>query len=125
MGYAKLWGDIVTSSIWEAPDKARIMWITFLASADATGFVAGSIPGMARMARMTVEEGEAAIKILEGPDNYSRSTEFDGRRIEWVKDLGGWVILNYDRFRTRRDPEKRREYMREYMRKKRAEEKSK
>ena len=118
MGYAKLWNTIVTSSIWSEPDHVRIMWITLLASADSTGYVSGAIPGLADVARIPLKQAEAALNVLLSPDKYSRSEEFEGRRLDKVD--GGYVILNYDKFRATRDPEKHREYMREYMRKRRA-----
>jgi len=124
MGYTKLWSDIITSSIWSADDKVRIMWITLLAMADSTGFVAGSIPGLAQMARMSMEDGERAIRILEAPDPHSRSKEFKGKRIEHIEGKGGWLILNYDRYRAVRDAEAKREYMRDYMRRRRSAEKA-
>lgn len=122
MGYTKLWNDLVTSSIWSADDHVRIMWITMLALADSTGFVAGSIPGLADAARLSLKDGERAIRALEAPDKYSRTSEYQGRRIEHVKDGGGWLILNYAKFRERRDLEHRRQYMRDYMKRRRAEE---
>jgi len=112
-GWTKLFGNIITSSIWCEDDKTRIMWITMLAMADAEGHVSGTIPGMAKVAKMSLEDAEKAIKKLSEPDKYSRSTEYDGRRIAESEDgFGGWQILNYLKYRSVRDPVKRREQIR-------------
>jgi len=122
MAYVKIWGDIVTSSIWGEDKETRIVWITLLAMADSCGFVPGTVPGIARAANLTNEETMKAIKVLTAPDKWSRSKEFEGRRLE-EKD-GGFLVINYEVYRDRKDDEHRRQYMRAYMRKKRAQEKA-
>jgi len=106
-GFTKLFGSIITSSVWSEDDKTRIMWITMLATADANGHVSGSIPGMADIARMTLPQAEKAITKLCGPDPYSRTPDKQGARLT-VAD-GGWIIVNHTKYRQRRDPEIRRE----------------
>ena len=101
-GYTKLFSTIVTSSIWSADDKTRLMWITMLAVSDARGHVDGSIPGMAAIARMSISDAERAIKALLSPDPYSRTKDNDGRRIE--EEEGGWRILNYEKYRNKGGP---------------------
>lgn len=120
-GFTKLFSSIITSSIWSEDDKTRIMWITMLASSDSQGFVTGSIPGMAAVARMSLEDAEKSIKALCKPDPYSRSKEYDGRRLLECED--GWLIANYVKYRQPRDPEKRREQNREAKRRQRDREK--
>jgi len=110
-GFTKLFSSIITSSIWSEDDKTRIMWITMLASADACGHVSGSIPGMAAIARMSVEDAKKSIQALCKPDQYSRSKEYEGRRL--IDSEGGWDIVNYDKYRQKRDPEKRKEQNRQ------------
>lgn len=120
MGFTKLWNDIILSSIWREDDKTRIVWITLLAISDSEGFASCSIPGLAAAANVRVEDCRKAIEKLASPDPYSRCKDFDGRRIDSVD--GGFLILNYIDYRNRqgRDDTKRRDYMRDYMRKKRA-----
>lgn len=112
--FTKLYSQIVTSSIWNEPNHVRLLWVTMLALADENGYVGASVGGLAHTARMTRGECEDALKILAGPDSDSRTKDFDGRRIGEAD--GGWFILNYEKFRARRDREERKEYMREYMR---------
>jgi hypothetical protein len=105
--FTKLFSSIITSSIWSEDDKIRLMWITMLATADSTGFVAGSIPGMAAIARMSLQDAEKSIAALCAPDPYSRSKDYGGCRLMEID--GGWMILNYLKYRQKRDPERRRE----------------
>ena len=114
-GYSKWWSTIVTSSVWSDDDKTRIMWITMLAVTEADGHVSGSIPGMAAVARLSIEDTQIAIDRLCAPDPYSRSLDFEGRRI--AASPGGWQILNYDKYRASRDEDERKTYMRDYMQK--------
>jgi hypothetical protein len=46
-----------------------------LALSDRDGYVAGSLPGLADLARVSVEDCEKAIEKLQQPDKYSRSPE--------------------------------------------------
>lgn len=115
MGYTKLFNEILASTIWQAPDHVRLVWITMLAMKDDRHEVMASIPGLAKNANVTIEHCENAIKELSSPDPYSRSQDFEGRRIEAIR--GGWHILNGEYYRQKRSEEDNREYMREYMRK--------
>ncbi len=104
-GYAKLFSTIITSSIWSEDDKTRLMWVTMLASADAHGYVSGSVPGMAAIARMSIEDARHSIDVLCAPDPDSRTKDQDGRRL--LACDGGWLIVNYAKYREQRDPETR------------------
>lgn len=96
-GYTKLFSSIVTSSLWSEDSDTRIVWITLLAMADQHGEVQAAIPGLARMAGVTIERTEAALAMFLAPDEYSRSKENEGRRIEVID--GGWALLNHAKYR--------------------------
>lgn len=115
MSYAKLFGTITESSLWGASKDARILFVSLLAKADSTGFIEAALPGLARMANLTLAETEAALADLMAPDKYSKSTAHEGRRVVEVER--GWCLVNYEAYRERRNDEERREYMREYMKK--------
>jgi len=117
-GFTKLFSSIVTSTIWQEDDKTRIVWITMLAIAEAGGRVQGAIPGLAHIANVSIEECEHALNRLMAPDPYSRTKDNDGRRVKEI--AGGWQILNYGKYRDRRDAEKRRQQNREAKRRSRA-----
>lgn len=80
-----------------------------LAMADKDGLVSASVPGLATLARTSVEKCEEALVTLSSPDRYSRTREFEGRRIKEVE--GGWQLLNYDKYRRKLSAEERREYL--------------
>jgi hypothetical protein len=80
-GFAKLFSSIVHSTIWREDDHVRIVWITMLALANKHGVVEASVPGLADASRVSLEQCEEALKKLESPDQYSRSQDFEGRRV--------------------------------------------
>lgn len=95
--YTKLFNSIVTSTIWTEDDKTRILWITMLALADQNGEVHASIPGLARLAGVSVSDAETAVNKFLSPDEYSRTPDNEGRRI--AKIDGGWELLNHSKYR--------------------------
>jgi hypothetical protein len=111
--YAKLFTSITESSLWSEPKEVRLLFVTMLAKADQDGFVEASIPGLARVANLTIGETEASLKVLLSPDPYSKNPANEGRRIAEIP--GGFLLLNYEDYRARRSTEERREYMRQYM----------
>lgn len=110
IGYTKLFASIVTSTIWREPDHVRIVWITLLALAGKDGVAEASIPGLADMAKVSLEDCELALERLAGPDKYSRTQEHEGRRIVAVD--GGWKLINHAKYRAKMSREDRREYLR-------------
>jgi hypothetical protein len=113
MGYTKLFSSIVASTIWREDDKVRIVWITMLAMKNERHEVEASVPGLADMARVTIEDCEKAIEKLSSPDKFSRNQENKGRRIEPCD--GGWKILNGEYYRQKMSLDERRDYQRLYM----------
>lgn len=81
-----------------------------LALADKHGEVGASIPGLARAANVSLEECKAAIDAFLAPDQYSRTKEQDGRRIEAID--GGWRLINYAKYRDAMRSLDRTEYLR-------------
>jgi hypothetical protein len=106
-GYTKLAQSLLTSTIWSEDDRTRIVWITMLALANAYGEVEASVPGLAKVAGVPVNDCEKALEKLAAPDPYSRTKDHDGRRIKPID--GGWFILNYERYRRKWSAEDRRE----------------
>jgi hypothetical protein len=121
-GFTKLFNSILDSTIWSEDNHTRLVWITMLAMADRRGHVDASVPGLAIRARVPISECEQALAILAAPDKYSRSSAFEGRRIETIE--GGWRLLNYLAYRRKLSAEERREYFREYQRERRASQQS-
>ena len=110
MAFTKLFAEILDSTIWQETNETRIVWITLLAMANKDGEVLASIPGLARRAGVTLADAETALTALQSPDPYSRTPDFEGRRIEKVE--GGYFLLNYAKYRKKMNEEERREYLR-------------
>lgn len=118
MTFAKLFSSITESTVWREDDHTRILWITMLAMANKNGYVFASVPGLADRARIPLKSCISGLDKFHQPDEWSRTKEFEGRRIRTVD--GGWQLLNYQKHRAIRDEEERREYMRDLMRARRA-----
>jgi len=110
MSYTKLFSSIVHSTVWREELHTKVVWITMLALSNREGEVEASIPGIAGAAGVTVLQCEDALARLAAPDPYSRTKEYEGRRIAAMD--GGWLILNYTKHRTAIDTERRREQVR-------------
>lgn len=96
--YNQLFTKILDSSLWLEPDPTRIVWVTLLAAMDETGFCSfASVRNLAHRARVTDEECNAAVTVLEGPDANSSDPDNEGRRIERVP--GGWMVLNAPKYK--------------------------
>jgi len=96
-GFVKLDGGIVDSSVWMQPDDVLRVWIALLAKCDGYGLVRASIPAMAHLCRTTPERFQHILLILTSPDPYSRTADDDGRRLRQIE--GGWLIVNYVKYR--------------------------
>lgn len=107
MPYTKLDSGITESTIWQAPDHTLRVWIAMLARVDQNGYVGASIPGLAALARVSVQDCETALGTLLSPDKYSRTKEHEGRRI--AEADGGWVLLNHEKYRAMQSADDRRE----------------
>lgn len=117
MGYTKLFQEIVYSTIWQLPDPVRLVWITMLALKDENHEVRVSVPGLADAAKVSLQDCEKALKILMEPDQYSRTKDYGGRRI--AETDGGFCVLNGEKFRKQISKEERREYQKNWLKKKR------
>jgi hypothetical protein len=94
--WTPLFSNIVRSTVWGEAPHVKIVWITILALKDRRGFVEGSVPGLARMAVVSIGECKQALEKLEGPDEESKNQEHEGRRIKSVE--GGWMVLGHERY---------------------------
>ena len=117
IGYTKLFASIVHSTIWREDPRTKVLWVTMLALADQHGEVMASVPGLADVARISVEDCEAALDKFMSPDAYSRTPDNDGRRIESIP--GGWSILNHRRYRDMQSEVNKRELAAERQRRRR------
>lgn len=110
-GYTKLFSEIVTSTIWQEPNDMRVLWITMLALKNRAQIVTATVPALAKLANLTNEQCEEYLAKMQEPDKYSRSREYDGRRIERVE--GGWFVLNGEKYRDKLNADDRREQVKQ------------
>lgn len=116
-GFTKLHSGIIYSSIWEEDNYTRILWITMLAMSNSTGEVIVAPKRLYKVANIPADKCRLALKKLSSPDADSRTSDNEGRRIEKIQ--GGWLILNYFKYRATPDVEKRRQQNREAKRRER------
>jgi hypothetical protein len=108
-GYVKVYGDmLLNSTVWVCSSpETKLLWITMLVMADKNGLVMASVPGLAQRATITIEQTVKGLEELSSPDRYSRTKEYEGRRIEEID--GGWLVLNYGKYRDFRTERQVRE----------------
>lgn len=119
--YAKIFEQILDSSI--ADDwQVRHVFMDLLILADSKGVVDITHEALARRTNVPVEIIRRSIVQLCSPDEHSRSANDDGRRLRPLDEHRdwGWVIVNYEHYRSIRDEDARREYFRTYRQKERA-----
>lgn len=107
MAYVKLSTNIIHSTIWREKHETVRVWIAMLALSDRDGFVRVSLPGLIEAARVEPAQMAEALTKFQSPDEFSRSEEFEGKRI--AKVPGGWKILNYALYRDQDNAEERKE----------------
>lgn len=113
MSFIKAHQELVSSSIWEGPYHHRIAWTALMVTCNTNGISPVTEASLYRVANITKEEAEDAIKAFTSPDPKSRTPDYEGRRIERVS--GGFKLLNYFKYRDIRTPEQKNKYMRDYM----------
>lgn len=118
VGFTKLFAGLVHSTVWREEMHVKVVWITMLALADRNGEVLVSMPGLADAARVSIDQCTEALGRLQAPDKHSRTKTSGGRRIKAID--GGWVLLNYLKYRQLRDDISRREQIRDAVRRHRA-----
>lgn len=99
MPFVKLDTGILDSTLWLSDAEVRVTFITMLAMAQPDGMVEATAPGISRRANLSIETVRHAIKLLESPDEDSRSLAEEGRRI--VRIDGGYQIVNYEKYRQK------------------------
>ncbi|GIW90902.1 MAG: hypothetical protein KatS3mg109_1334 [Pirellulaceae bacterium] len=104
MTWIKLYSNIVDSTIWSYDHDVLRVWIYLLIRADANGRVSVTFPAMASQCLVSIDRLRQILEILAAPDPFSRSREHDGRRIcvHWEPEFAV-EILNYAKYRKRRD----------------------
>lgn len=123
--FVKVFEQILDSSIAENYEL-RHFFEDMLKLADVTGVVDMTPEAIARRINLPLERVLPLLDELARPDPKSRSKVKEGRRIvaldshrDW-----GWIIVNYQHYRSIRDEASRREYNRDAKQRERAKKKS-
>jgi hypothetical protein len=118
--YAKIFSQIFDSSLAE-DCVVRHIFMDLLVLADQEGFVDMTYEAIARRTNVPLASIRAAICKLCATDVKSRTKTDDGRRLVPIDESRGWgwQIVNYRQYRDIKTVAEKREYMREYMRKRR------
>jgi len=118
--YAKLMERITESSLMEEEVMVRYVFMMMMAIADPHGYVIGTDVAIARRLNIAVKDLTRAIERLMEPDPDSNSEEKEGRRVVASDVERGYLLVNYCKYRDMKDETGRREYMKNYMRQRRA-----
>lgn len=77
----------------------RIEETGFVAPPGWYGFINAAGAGIIRRSLLTTDQGMQGLRELGEPDQGSRSSDFDGRRL--IRIDGGYVILNFMKYRDK------------------------
>lgn len=123
--YTKVFSQIFDSSIAE-DYHTRHVFMDLLVLADRDGVIDMTQYAISRRTNVPIDVVTKAIGILSQPDPNSRTPDHEGRRLERLNEHRdwGWRIINYEKYRNMRSETDRKEYMRDFMAKKRASEKA-
>lgn len=118
--YTKLYARITESSLMEEEISVRYVFVLMLAICNQDGDVVGTDVALARRLNMPLDDFQRCVYILMKPDANSNSQECAGRRVIRSDSERGYTVVSYKKYRGLRDESHRRDYMREYQRKRRA-----
>jgi len=123
--YAKLFSRIAQSSLMEQDVATRYCFMMLLAISDPYGDVIGTDVAIARTVNLPLDTFKRCLADLMSPDPDSNSQAKDGRRIVESEAGRGYTIVNYLTYRAIKSEEEKKAYMREYMARRRKEQKGK
>jgi hypothetical protein len=121
--FAKLYSNIVDSTLMDQPVNVRYVFMMMLAIADRDGYVASTPKAAAARLNIDQDAFDQAIQTLMAPDPNSNFPDHEGRRLVPSDRGRGWLIVTYKHYSDIRNEEHKRQYMREYMRNYRAKQK--
>lgn len=122
-GYGKLFESMFDGTLaTKGPWQAVVTFQQFLILKDANGIVDMTPEAISRRTTIPLDIIRAGINVLEQSDPDSRRPDEEGRRIVRLSEhrTWGWRVVNHEHYRDLRAPSDRRDYMREYQRKRRA-----
>ncbi len=97
--FVKIHSSILDSTMWTYDSDTRVIWITMLVMCDQFGSIESRAPGIAKQCGLPLDVVIKALNKFLKPDKYSRTQEYEGRRIEETSE--GYTILNYPKYREK------------------------
>lgn len=124
-GFGKLFASMYDGTLY-GRWQALVTFQQLIILCDADGVVDMTPHAIAARTSIPLEIITQGIGELESPDPYSRTPDFDGRRLERLDEHRpwGWRIVNYLKYRDSRDLEAKRRADRERVAAKRAQAKN-
>lgn len=98
MAFTKLDDGLVFSSLMDEDDSVFKIWVIILSLTKQDGICRISPTFLHKITGKDYDEIERCLKVLESPDENSRTKEHEGRRIERID--GGFFVLNYHLYRA-------------------------
>jgi hypothetical protein len=108
--YGKLFASMYDGSLY-GNWQALVTFQQMIVLCGPDGVIDMTPQALAARTSIPLDVIQAGIKVLEAPDQYSRTPDEDGRRIERLDDHRpwGWRIVNYRKYRLMVDAETVRE----------------
>jgi hypothetical protein len=92
--YNPLFKSITKSSIWRCDWHVKLAWVTILAEMDYRSHVIETNPGLLGwIAGISTEQAAEALELFQAPDQFSRSTVEEGRRLKRL-DGNNYLVIN-------------------------------
>jgi len=116
--YGKIFSSMYEGSMVGAGPVVFAVWGYCIAKADVDGTVLLNPALLAPIIGTSRGEIDQAMHYLMEPDQHSKNPDHEGRRL--LHQTGHlFYVVSHQQYREMKNNEERREYMREYMRKKR------
>ena len=116
--YGKIFESLYEGSMVGAGPTIFAVWGYCIAKADSNGIVILNPALLAPIIGTSRVDVEQAIEYLTSPDPHSKNPEHEGRRLINVSGYA-YTVVSHAIYRDIKTNQDRREYMREYMRKRR------
>ena len=116
--YGKIFESLYEGSMVGAGPTVFAVWGYCIAKADDSGIVILNPALLAPIIGTSRVDVEQAIEFLTSPDPHSKNPEHEGRRLINVSGYA-YSVVSHAIYRGIKNNQDRREYMREYMRKRR------
>jgi hypothetical protein len=106
--FVKMWKRMLRSSFAALDPVTKWLFITLLCEAEPDGSLYATIEYLSAVSRLSEDEVEQGLTVLQQPDPASTTTDHEGRRLLAVGP-NEWFLVNYEKYRKMGAEEERRE----------------